>query len=385
MARVHVLRGQDRVFGFTLDEQGSNLPRQYGPWTAFKAIELYHDEPYQGVDVSVCLDDISKHGFHLTAAHKRITHLALESGQMVHKLALVLGGGGAAGNAWLIGIIAGLAEAGLDMTEAADLVIGTSAGATAAAQVRSGIPPAELLASVLSPSVQPIGQNRKPSPSLPMATVFERMRAISAAATSAADLGRAMGAFGLECDSVLGPAAVGQRRSMIAGRLSRPEWPDRPMIVAAVNAHTGELAAFDRDSGVDLVDAVTASTAMPGIAPTHSINGVRYINGGVRSAENADLAAGYANVVVLSPFGGWAQTPLPEGQFEGLHRPPGADLGSEVEGLRKQGSRVEVITPDAGSRAAMGTNQMDLATRIPAARAGFVQGMLEATRLSSLG
>src|SRR3984957_6278090 len=105
------------------------------------------------------------------------------SGQMVHNLALVLGGGGAAGNAWEIGIIAGLAEAGLDMTEAADLVIGTSAGATAAAQVRSGIPAAELLASVLSPPVRPGGQNRE-QPSLPMATVFERMRAIGAAATS---------------------------------------------------------------------------------------------------------------------------------------------------------------------------------------------------------
>jgi hypothetical protein len=72
MARVHVLRGQDRVFGFTLDEQATNLPRQYGPWTTFKTIELHHDEPYPGVDVSGCLDDISKHGFHLTAAHKRI-------------------------------------------------------------------------------------------------------------------------------------------------------------------------------------------------------------------------------------------------------------------------------------------------------------------------
>ena len=100
---------------------------------------------------------------------------------MVHNLALVLGGGGAAGNAWLIGIIAGLAEAGLDMTEAADLVVGTSSGATAAAHVRSGIPPAELLASVLSPPVQPAGQNREVPPSLPMSAVFERMRAIGAA------------------------------------------------------------------------------------------------------------------------------------------------------------------------------------------------------------
>jgi hypothetical protein len=76
--------------------------------------------------------------------------------------------------------------------------------------------------------------------------------------------------------------------------------------------------------------------------------------------------------VVLSPFGGRTGT-IPAGQFEGLRRFPGADLASQVEALRKQGSRVEVITPDADSRAAMGTNQMDLATRIPAARAGFAQ------------
>ena len=135
---------------------------------------------------------------------------------MIHNVALVLGGGGAAGNAWEIGIIAGLAEAGLDMTEAADLVVGTSAGATAAAQMLSGIRAAELLAAVLSPPVQPAGQNRE--------------------------------------------------------RLPRPEWPDKPMIIVAIDAHTGELAAFDRDSGVDLVDAVTASTALPGLVPTVSIN-----------------------------------------------------------------------------------------------------------------
>ncbi len=308
---------------------------------------------------------------------------------MVHNVALVLGGGGAAGNAWEIGIIAGLAEAGLDMTEAADLVVGTSAGATAAAQVRSGITAAELLASVLSPPVQPVGQNRERPPSLPMATVFERMRAIGAAATSAADLQRAMGAFGLESDSALGPAAAGQRRAMVAARLPRAEWPDRSMIVVAVEAYTGELAAFDRDSGVDLVDAVTASCALPGLVPTHSINGTRYIDGGVRSNENADLASGYANVVVVSPLGGRSRTPPergadPAGQFEGLRRPPGADLASQVEALRKQGSRVEVITPDADSRAAMGTNQMDPATRIPAARAGFAQGKQEAIRVTFL-
>ena len=156
------------------------------------------------------------------------------------------------------------------------------------------------------------------------------------------------------------------------------------MIVVVVNAHTGELAAFDRDSGVELVDAVTASTALPGLVPTVSMNGARYIDGGVRSPDNADLASGYANVVVLSPLGGRSQTPPEAGQFEGLRRPPewGMDLASEVAGLRRQGSRVEVITPDADSRAAMGTNLMDVASRIPAARAGFAQGKQEASRLT---
>jgi NTE family protein len=305
--------------------------------------------------------------------------------QVVHDVALVLGGGGAAGQAWQVGLIAGLAEAGRDLTEAADLVVGTSSGSTTAAWVRSGIPPAELLASVLSEPNRPVGQHGERPPSLPVDTVFERMRAIGAAATSAADLQRAMGAFGLESDSILGPAAAGQRRAMVAARLPRHEWPDRPMIVVALDAHTGELAAFDRDSGVDLVDAVTAATALPGGTPTVSINGARYINGGVRSGENADLASGYANVVVLSPFGG-RTGPLPEGQFEGLRREPewGTDLPSQVEALRKQGSRVEVITPDPDSRAAMGTNQMDPAARIPAARAGFAQGKQEAARVTFL-
>jgi NTE family protein len=194
-----------------------------------------------------------------------------------------------------------------------------------------------------------------------------------------------MGAFGLESDAVLGTAAAEQRRAMVAARLPRREWPERPMIVVAIDAHTGELVTFDRDSGVELVDAVMAGTALPGLVPTHSINGTRYINGGVRSAENADLASGYANVVVLSPFGGRSEA-LPAGQFEGIRRSPewGTDLASQVEALRKQGSRVEVITPDADSRAAMGTNQMDLATRIPAAHAGFAQGKLEASRVTFL-
>ncbi len=304
-----------------------------------------------------------------------------------HDVALVLGGGGAAGNAWQLGVIAGLADAGYDLTELADLVIGTSAGSTAGAGVRSGMTAAELYAAALVAPVRPggggagagaPGPGQRP-PAIPQQELFERLRAIGAAAGSAEELHRALGAFALESDALLRPGAD-QRRALVASRLPSQDWPERPLLVVALNAHTGELVAFDRDSGVDLADAVTASTALPGGTATHVVDGVHYINGGVRSAENADLAAGYATVIVLSPFGGpdW-QRP---GQFEGIRRFPGYGLDDQVEALRAQGSRVVVITPDAASLEAMGTNQMDPTTRPPSARAGFAQGRAEAERLT---
>ncbi len=294
-----------------------------------------------------------------------------------HDVALVLGGGGASGNAWQIGVIAGLADVGYDLAELADLVIGTSAGSTAAAALRSGVPAVELYAAMTAPA-RPVGaasQNpAKRPPSISQQELFERLRAIGAAAGSAEELQKAMGAFGLESDAVLRPGAD-QRRALVASRLPSQDWPQRPMLLVALNADSGELVCFDRDSGVQLADAVTASTALPGGTATHIIDGVHYINGGVRSAENADLASGYATVIVLSPFGGpdW-QRP---GQFEGIRRFPGHGLDDHVQLLRAQGSRVVVITPDAASLEAMGMNQMDPATRPPSARAGYEQGRRE--------
>ena len=295
-------------------------------------------------------------------------------------LALVIGGGGAAGNAGAIGIVAGLAEAGVDLTELADLVIGTSSGATAAVHVRSGIPPAELYAAVVS---APAGGGRPQQGLSGLEPVLDRLREIGAAATTAAGMRQALGAYGLERDAAFGPEVIEKRRALVASRLPSPEWPERPMIIVTVEAHTGEVALLDRASGIALVDAVTASTAMPGLGPTHPVNGRNYVNGGVRSGDNADLASGYANVVVLSPFGGWADAPVPPGQFEGLRKMPGMDVKSQVAALREQGSRVELLIPDPDSRAAMGIDQTDPATRIPSARAGFEQGKREAARLTA--
>src|ERR1700734_3233243 len=116
--------------------------------------------------------------------------------------ALVFGGGGSAGNAWEIGVIAGLFDAGLDVTEA-DLIIGTSAGSTAAAQITSVTQPPELLADILAAAPPPgaggVGSDRGGVPR-PVANHMERTNAIFGAAADAADLRRRMGAAALEMD-----------------------------------------------------------------------------------------------------------------------------------------------------------------------------------------
>jgi NTE family protein len=284
--------------------------------------------------------------------------------------ALVLGGGGSTGNAWLIGVVAGLVEAGLDVTEA-DLVIGTSAGSTAAAQI-TGATPAGLLAEILAAAPQPgtgsAGTGRGPASNRSATNHMERTGAIIAASEDAADMRRRMGAAALEMDAASDGSRQERWRATVAARLPSQLWPQRSMLVTAVNAQTGEPVVFDNRSGVDLVDAVAASCSS---GFPYGIGSSRYIDGGYRSnAENADLAAGYAQVLVLSPFGGRSRTPVDWG----MH------LATQVEELRAGGSRVETIFPH--SERMFGANAMDLSLRPPAARAGYNQGKALAGQLT---
>ena len=278
--------------------------------------------------------------------------------------ALVLGGGGSAGNAWLIGVIAGLFDARLDVTEA-DLIIGTSAGSTAAAQMTGASPP-QLLADILSAAPRqrtgPVGSDGGRVPIGPVADHMRRTSEIIAAAEDAADMRRRLGAAALDLAEASDGSGQAQWRATVAARLPSHHWPQRTVLITAVDAHTGEPVVLDRRSGVELVDAVAASCAS-GFA--YGIGDSRYIDGGYRrSSENADLAAGYGRVLVLSPFGGRTRTPLDWS----MH------LATQVDELRARGSRVEAILPDNDSRDAFGSNLMDLSTRPPAARAGYDQG-----------
>jgi NTE family protein len=160
-----------------------------------------------------------------------------------------------------------------------------------------------------------------------------------------------------------------QWRATVASRLPSQRWPQRAVLITAVDAHTGEPVVFDRHSGVDLADAVAASCAS---GLPYRIGDVRYIDGGYRRNENADLAAGCRRVLVLSPFGGRSRHPLHWG----------TQLAAQIDELRARGSRVETIFPESNSEHMFGANAMDLSLRPPAARAGYNQGEALAEQLT---
>ncbi|WP_284744467.1 patatin-like phospholipase family protein [Amycolatopsis sp. RTGN1] len=266
---------------------------------------------------------------------------------------LVLGGGGVAGIAWTTGLLTGLAENGQDLT-GADLLVGTSAGSVVAAQVTSGTPLLELFARQYDPARQ--------TPEIPAEIDFEKFAADFGGAvtgsTSPAEVRRAVGRLALAAETV----PEEDRRVVIEARLPVHEWPEQRLVIVAVDAETGEPRRFDRASGVSLVDAVAASCAVPGVWPAVTIDGTRYVDGGVRSAENADYATGCTRVTVVSPLG--VDAPLP------MEKP----LLEVLDDLRAAGAEVALITPDEASVAAIGENPLDPATRTPAAEAGRAQG-----------
>jgi NTE family protein len=286
--------------------------------------------------------------------------------------ALVLGGGGSTGNAWLIGVIAGLFDAGLDVTTA-DLTVGTSAGSTTAAQL-AGATPTELLAAILAatpqPRTGPIEADRGRVPNPPVMDHLARIRRIIDSAEDVADLRRRMGAAALDREAASDGSWQAQWRATVAARLPSQRWPERTVAITAVDAESGEPVVFDRHSGVDLADAVAASCAS---GLPYRIGDRRYIDGGYRSnAENADLAAGCERVLVLSPLGGRSLQPLNWGTH----------LATQVEELRTECSRVETVFPDSNSEHLFGVNAMDLSLRPAAARAGYDQGRALADRLT---
>jgi NTE family protein len=265
--------------------------------------------------------------------------------------ALVLGGGGLAGIAWELAVVISLQEQGVDLAEA-DLVVGTSAGSVVGAVLRSGVD----LRALLEDQIDENNDGAELSADLDINDMGTRLMALLAGAPSPEEARRRIANAALTADTV--PESV--RRDIIAARLPVKEWPDAPLLVTAIEGETGEFVTFGSDSGVELVDAVAASCAVPLVWPAMTVAGKRYIDGGLRTTTNADVAAGYDSVLVVAPF-------------PPIGPPFGATTADEVAAIEAGGGRAHVIAADEASLAAFGMNPLDASTRKPSALAGFAQ------------
>lgn len=274
---------------------------------------------------------------------------------------LVCGGGGVWGVAWLTGLAMGLLESGVDLRRA-DAFIGTSAGSVVSTHLASGLSIEDLFERQSDPAKQP--RERAPAIEL-LVGMGEIMRA------SPADPQARLVAFARLAREAR-TISLAERRSDIVDRLGlgeNPAWPDKPLRLTAVDLETLDLVALDAASGAGLVDAVSASCAVPGVWPPAEFGGRRYLDGGVwRTADNLQLAEGSAAVLVLSPTGGAPGSPL-----------GGERLAADIARLEGQGTKVAFIAADAASLAAMAPHALDPATRTPAAKAGRAQGRAAVT------
>lgn len=260
---------------------------------------------------------------------------------------LVLGGGGITGIAWMLGMLAGLAERGVDL-RAADDIVGTSAGSVVGAQLATGVDVEERYAAQL---VDPAGE---------VAATLGRgaLVRLGLALLGPRDPQRVRARIGrFARAAVTVPEA--ERLAVIGRRLPVHEWPERSLRITAVDAHDGAFRVLDRTSGVPLVHAVASSCAVPGVYPPVTTGGTRFVDGGVRSPVNADLAHGAERVVVLAPI------------VRGIG--PQIPAAPQVAALRAAGSRVLLVAPDAAAVAAIGRNVLDPARRAGSARAGRAQ------------
>jgi NTE family protein len=266
---------------------------------------------------------------------------------------LVLAGGGLAGIGWETGILRGIADEAPETAKALldlDVLVGTSAGSTVAAQLGSGLGLDVLFDRQTAPSPTEL------NPDVGIDEITELFAAAMLTPnTTTAEKLQKIGVVALSTQTVT--EAV--RRNVIAQRLPSHDWPDRVLRISAIDTATGELVAFDRSSGVGLVDAVAASCAVPAVWPPVTIGEHRYMDGGVGSSVNMALADDCDVAVVLVPSG--RSTPSPFG-------------GGAAEEVDAFGGSAFGVFADDESIAAFGPNPLDPACRKPSALAGRQQG-----------
>jgi NTE family protein len=275
---------------------------------------------------------------------------------------LVLGGGGIAGIAWETGILRGIADESPAAAQAlldSDVLLGTSAGSAVTAQIGSGSSLHDLFAR------QTAAASAEIDPGVGIEAITHLfLAALSDPDATVAQQRQRIGAVALAAETVAEPV----RRRVIAQRLPTHTWPDRVLRITAIDAETGELVVFDRGSGVDLVDAVAASCAVPGMWPPVTIGERRYMDGGIGSVINLDIAGDCDAAVVLVPTGVAVPSPF------------GAGPVGEIAGF--DGTTLSLFA-DHTSLEAFGPNPLDPRCRIVSAEAGRAQGRREAAGVAA--
>jgi NTE family protein len=279
--------------------------------------------------------------------------------------ALVLGGGGALGISWEIGLLAGLTDEGIDVA-GADLIVGTSAGSVVGTQIALGKTLSELIAEQMEPDDGRIGTLMAGIEPSSVLQLFMRWAGIK---EMTQEICAEIGAAALAAKTASEEQWVGYFEDHLEGAV----WPDRPLLLTAVDCESGEFRTWGRDSGVSLGRAVASSCAVPGLFPPVSINGRRYTDGGVRSGTSADLARGYDSVLIVAPIGA---------RSDGIDPLLGRQARAEAEALGASGSNVELVFTDAATLEAMGVNRMDTSRRGVTTHAGIAQGRALASRLA---
>ena len=295
--------------------------------------------------------------------------------------AVVLGGGGPVGVGWELGLAAGLAKEGIDLAEA-DLVVGTSAGSLAGALLTSGEDPIALVDEAEAMFEAGVGDSGVDQVDMAgLAGLLEAMLGPEGPddVTEPSEQERLaeVGRIALAADTITEEAFVGSMGTVLTGR----PWPT-PFACTAVDAATGEFQLWNEAAGAPLDRAVASSCAVPGMYPPITIGDKRYMDGGVRTMHNADLAEGHEAVVVVSVM----MTQLPPGIEDPRLSGFFARQNAGIEHLRATGSRVEVIEPDVEflTLSGMGMALMDFTMVKAAADAGVRLGQQSAARLAAI-
>ena len=290
--------------------------------------------------------------------------------------ALVLGGGGPVGIAWETGLAAGLAEGGVALGEA-DLIVGTSAGSVVGAQLALGRSPREMLGAQRAAGGAQQRPTATPTQGPPDLTgLMQLMVKMAASDVPREAMLAEVGAFALGARTAPEEDFVATFERL----LGATSWPARRFVCTAIDTADGAFVGWDGGAGVALARAVASSCAVPGVYPPITIDDRRYMDGGIRSATNADLARGHDIVLVIAVTAGAAPVGA-DPQRAAMADAARRRLEGELDGLRRDGSAVALVTPDAGSLEAFGPNLMDATRRPFALQAGLDQGRAEAARL----